>query len=132
MNSMSFDCVFDSYAWIEYFMGSKKGEKVKEFVEAKRGVTPTIVIAELSAKYHKEKWEFWEEDLQFILTRSVIFDLTLDIASSAGKTKMNMRKERPNFGLADAIILETGKKINAPILTGDPHLKGLANTIFVV
>ena len=128
---MTFDCIFDSYAWIEYFRGSKAGEQVKKFVESKKGVTPIIVIAELSAKYHKEKWEFWEEDLQFILARSVIFDLTLDIASSAGKTKMNMRKERPNFGLSDAIILETGKNINAPILTGDPHFKGLTNTIFI-
>ena len=125
MNSMTFDCVFDSYAWIEYFRGSKKGEKVKKFVENKKGVTPIIVIAELSAKYHKEGWDFWKSDLQFIIAKSVIFDLTLEIASTAGKTRKDMRKEKPNFGLADAIILETGKIINAPILTGDPHFKGL-------
>jgi len=129
---MSFDCVFDSYAWIEYFRGSKKGKKVKEFVETKKGVTPIIVVAELSAKYHKENWDFWEEDLQFIITKSVVYDLTIDIANDAGKTRMLMRKEQPNFGLADAIIFETGKKLNAPILTGDPHFKGLSQTIFIV
>jgi predicted nucleic acid-binding protein len=128
---MTFDCVFDSYAWIEYFRGSKKGEKVKNFVESKKGVTPIIVIAELSAKYHKEGWDFWDKDLQFIMSKSVIFDLTLEIASSAGKTRKDLRKEKPNFGLADAIILETGKSINAPVLTGDPHFKGLSNTIFI-
>ena len=30
---MTFDCVFDSYAWIEYFRGSKKGKTVKKFIE---------------------------------------------------------------------------------------------------
>ena len=128
---MTYDCVFDSYAWIEYFRGSVKGEKVKEFVENRRGVTPIIVIAELSAKYHKEHWDFWNEDLHFIIAKSVIHDLSLDIANKAGETRMEMRKKIPNFGLADAIILETGAKINAPILTGDPHFKDLPNTLYL-
>ncbi len=128
---MTYDCVFDSYAWIEYFRGSESGEIVKKYVENKKGVTPVIVIAELSAKYYKENWDFWDSDLQFITAKSVIFDLTLDIASKAGEIRMKMRKERPNFGLADAIILETGNKVKAPILTGDPHFKGLSNAIFI-
>lgn len=128
---MSYDCVFDSYAWVEYFRGSQKGEIVKEYIENKKGVTPIIVIAELSVKYHKENWKFWDEDLQFIMTKSIIFDLTIEIASKAGETRMKMRKKMPNFGLADAIILETGNKIKAPILTGDPHFKKLPNVIFI-
>jgi len=42
-----------------------------------------------------------------------------------------MRSKRRNFGLADAIILETGKAVSAPVITGDPHFKGLDNTIFI-
>jgi len=128
---MSYDCVFDSYAWIEYFRGSRKGEKVRKYVEDEKTVTPMIVIAELSAKYNTENWDFWGDDLHFIISKSYIYDLTLEIAERAGKTRKAMRKERQNFGLADAIILETGKAVSAPVITGDPHFKGLDNTIFI-
>jgi|ETNmetMinimDraft_15_1059895.scaffolds.fasta_scaffold03933_6 predicted nucleic acid-binding protein len=128
---MSYDCVFDSYAWIEYFRGSPKGEKVRNYVENEKGVTPMIVIAELSAKYNAENWDFWEDDLHFIMSKSYIYNLNIDIAERAGKTQKIMRSKRRNFGLADAIILETGKAVSAPVITGDPHFKGLDNTIFI-
>jgi len=128
---MSYDCVFDSYAWIEYFRGSRKGEKVRKYVEDENGVTPMIVIAELSAKYNTENWDFWEDDFHFIISKSYIYDLTLEIAERAGKTRKAMRNKRKNFGLADAIILETGKAVSAPVITGDPHFKGLNDTIFI-
>jgi len=42
--------VYDTYAWIEYFLGSSKGVKVKELLK-KGGYTPSIVLAEISRKY---------------------------------------------------------------------------------
>ena len=121
---MTYDYVFDSYAWIEYFRGSEKGKKVKKFVEKKNSVTPSIVIVELSAKYHHENWDFWDEDLSFILSKSVIYDLNLDIANKAGQTRTVMRKDRARFGLADAIILETGRLVDAPIFHADETYPG--------
>lgn len=70
VNSMSYDWVFDSYAWIEYFRGSRKGERVRKYVEDGRGVTPMIVIAELSAKYSMENWDFREGPLHFSSART--------------------------------------------------------------
>ena len=90
-----------------------------------------IVIAELSAKYNAENWDYWKDDLHFIISKSYIYDLTLDIAERAGKTRKVMRSDRQNFGLADAIILETGKAVSAPVITGDPHFKGLNDVIFI-
>lgn len=128
---MTYDCVFDSYAWIEYFRGSRKGEKVKEYIENGNGVTPMIVIAELSAKYSTENWDFWGDDFRFIISKSVVHDLTMEIANLAGRTRKIMRENRPRFGLADAIIFETGQTVNAPVVTGDPHFKGLPNVIYI-
>lgn len=128
---MTYNCVFDSYAWIEYFRGSKKGEMVKKYVESKKGATPMIVIAELSAKYHREAWDFWDDDLRFIIAKSVIIDLTMEIAINAGETRNTMRKNRPHFGLADAMVLETGRQLKAPVITGDPHFKGLEEAIYI-
>ena len=40
--------VIDSYAWIEYFMGTQTGEKVKSIIEGmEEKITPTICIAEV-------------------------------------------------------------------------------------
>ena len=47
--------VIDSYAWIELFMGSAKGGKVKEILEdADEVYTPDTVLAEIARKYVRE------------------------------------------------------------------------------
>jgi hypothetical protein len=77
------DAVIDSYAWIEYFKGSEYGEKAKKYIENGNCATPTIVLAELSDNYQREGWVFWEEDLEFILAKTKIIDLTKEIAIKA-------------------------------------------------
>jgi predicted nucleic acid-binding protein len=43
--------LIDSYAWIEYFIGSEAGEKVKPIIEdLEEKLTPTICLAEIYAK----------------------------------------------------------------------------------
>jgi hypothetical protein len=40
--------VIDSYAWIEYFMETKTGEKVKPIIEnTEEKITPTMRLAEI-------------------------------------------------------------------------------------
>ena len=51
---MSCDAVIDSYAWIEYFKGTESGKRAEGYIEAGNCATPTIVLAELSDKYHRE------------------------------------------------------------------------------
>lgn len=122
--------VLDSYAWIEYFNGSPKGRSVKELIKAKKAVTPTIVIGELSTRYGSFKE--WESMLDLIQNAARIVDLTLSIANQAGIFKTQMRKKfKNNFGLADAIILATARENNAKVVTGDRHFKGLPETIFL-
>ena len=36
--------VFDTYAWIEYFEGTKKGEKVEEYLKNNEIITPVIAL----------------------------------------------------------------------------------------
>ena len=124
--------VMDSFAWIEYFRGTSKGRKVKELLESQPCFTPTVVIAELSNKYSKENYGFWETDLQFIVENSSTIVLDKEIADMAGKLKEAVRKKyKTNFGLADAIILSTARQINAMVLTGDPHFQELSGIEFL-
>ena len=132
MTFMTSKYVLDSHAWIEYFRGTKSGEKVKSFLENHKCFTPMIVLAELSDKYTKEKHDFFEKDLEFIFSNSVILELSKEIAVNAGKIKNIVKqKYKNNFGLADAIILASARKIKAKTVTGDHHFKSLKNIEFL-
>jgi predicted nucleic acid-binding protein len=122
--------VIDSYAWIEYFIGSDAGNKAKEYVEGSGALTPTIVIAELSDKYSREKQDF-DDDLLFIKSRSQIIALDEEIAALAGRLNSLMKKEVGGWGMADSIVLATAKKHNANVITGDEHFRKVENSIMI-
>jgi hypothetical protein len=43
--------VMDSYAWLEYFMGTETGKKAKAIIEcSEEKITPIICLAEVYAK----------------------------------------------------------------------------------
>ena len=42
-----------------------------------------------------------------------------------------MRKTEKDFGLADAYVLATARKLKAKILTGDPHFKNVKDAILM-
>lgn len=117
--------IVDSYAWIEYFRGSKEGEKAKEFIEGNYILlTPTVVIAELSDKYRREgKSEDWEVRRHFIRLKSDIIELEYKTADRAGKIKQELLEKHQNVGLADAIILTHSEVEEGRVLTGDEHLR---------
>ena len=123
---MSFDYLIDSYAWVEYYLGTEKGVKIKEIIEKKRIATPVFAIAELSDKFARESNDF-NAFFQFINSRSTILPIAVQAAIDAGKFKSEMRKKFKQFCLADAIIYLTSRSINSKLLTGDEHFKGLEN-----
>jgi len=62
--------VIDSFAWIEYFMGTKAGEKAKPIIEGvEEKITPTICLAEVYTK----KAEIVTGDEHFKNLKNVIF-----------------------------------------------------------
>ncbi|MBS3057068.1 MAG: type II toxin-antitoxin system VapC family toxin [Candidatus Diapherotrites archaeon] len=112
--------VFDTYAWIEYFAGSKKGVKVKEIVEStEQIVTPAIVLAEIKSSYLKEGKDFASR-ISFISGRSSIAALNKEISLLAAELKHKHR-----LYLVDAIVYATAQSMNAKLLTGDLHFKDL-------
>ncbi|MBN2067923.1 MAG: PIN domain-containing protein [Candidatus Diapherotrites archaeon] len=129
---MSYKYVLDTFAWVEYFRGTQKGETVKKCVEEGACATPTIVIAELSDVYEREKNKYWERDLAFIIYKTTIVNLDQNIATKAGKMKNAIRKKhKAKFGLADAIILTTAQELEAKVVTGDTHFEKLTGIVFL-
>src|SRR3990172_221193 len=128
---MSFDCVLDSFALMEYLRGGPFGERVREYIEHGNGATPSLVIAELSAKFHREGLEGWPEAREFTLPHTPILGLDWSVADKAGDTLKALRSRRKSAGLADAIVLETARSVQAPLLTGDQDLKGAEGVLFL-
>lgn len=127
--------VVDSYAWLEYFMGTTAGEKVKEIVDspAYERLTPSICVAEVYAKSLRvEGLEKAELRRAFIRSRSAVVSLTEELAVEAAKIDVGMKKNVDGWGLADSIVLATTRKRKAKVMTGDEHFKGLTETAYIL
>lgn len=113
----------------------EEGEKVKDFIENDEKVdlyTSIITIAELSDTFHRGDIDSklkWKEIQDFVQLNSSIVNPNTENMASAGKLKVKRRKEFENFGLIDAIILESSKNVKAELMTGDPHLTSETNVI---
>jgi predicted nucleic acid-binding protein len=120
--------IIDSYAWLEYFMGTELGRRVKEIIdsEADEKLTPSICLAETYAKILKtEDEEKAELRRSFIKSRSALVLLTEELAVEAAKVDVSMKRRVQGWGLADSIVLSTARNRNGKVVTGDLHFRGL-------
>jgi len=125
--------VIDSYAWIEYFMGTKTGEKVKPIIEnTEEKITPTICLAEIYAKtLRAENDELAEKQRIFIKEKSALAPLDETTAVEAAALTSKLKREIPGWGLADSIVYATALIKKAEVVTGDEHFKKLKNVTFI-
>lgn len=124
--------IIDAYAWIEYFIESEKGKKIKEVIESQDNeiFVSIITIAEVSSVGVREKRDV-ELGNKVILSLSSVHFINLELAKEAGILHAEIRKKIKDFGLADAIVLLTARKLNAKVLTGDPHFKRFKEAILI-
>jgi predicted nucleic acid-binding protein len=123
--------LLDSFAWMEYFMGTYKGEKVKRFVEDNLQLyTSPIVIAEIYSKSLRTDGNA-QERTDFIMKRCAIVAIDEKIAIEAAKIHAENKVKTPDFGLADAIILASARSRNMKVLTGDPHFKNFNDAVML-
>jgi len=123
--------VIDSFAWFEYFAGSTAGAKAKFFIESGKSITPTIVIAELTEKYRREKMVF-APDRDFILGKTRIISLDPGIAEKAGIINHERKRAVKRWGLVDSIVLATAREHGAKIVTGDEHFRDLTDEALMI
>jgi len=125
--------VIDSYAWIEYFMGTKAGEEVRPIIEnMEEKITPTICLAEVYAKTLRvENQELAEKQRIFIKEKSALAPLDESSAVESAKVQTKMKREIDGWGLADSIVYATALIKKAEVVTGDDHFKKLKNVTFI-
>ena len=128
---MSYEYVIDSYAWIEYFRGTPSGRVVRPYAEGEKAATSTLTLAELKEKYLREKWKSFEEDSEFVASRTLITPVDRKIALLAGELNHHRKRSVEDWGMADSIILATARTESAKVVTGDRHFKGLPDAIII-
>ena len=107
--------LLDSFAWIEYFIGSERGVKVRNYVEGNTPLyTPSICLTEIKSRYLRDGKDPTQR-IAFITERSFILPLDKDTALSAAEIKQKYK-----LHTIDAIIYAT-------LITGDQHFKDLPN-----
>ncbi len=123
--------LLDSFAWMEYFMGTQEGENVRKLVDDDIQLyTSPIVIAEIYSKSLRTDGNA-EERKDFIIKRCALIVLDENIAVEAAKIHAENKIKKPDFGLADAIILASARNRNIKVVTGDPHFKDFKDAIMM-
>lgn len=115
--------IVDSSCWLEFFSGSKIGEKVSPIIEELESlIVPVITIYEVFKKLLQEV----DEDKAIMAIAHMklgkVIELDSDLAINAAK----IGKEK-QLALADSIIYATAKKHNCVLWTQDKHFKELEN-----
>ena len=123
--------VIDAYAWIEYLDGTETGRRVGEVIENQDEVfTCAMTIAEVVSKVARKGMNV-KTAYDVLLNNSQVINADEELSLEAGLLHFETRKTLKDFGLADAYVLATARKLKSKILTGDPHFKGMKEAILI-
>ena len=124
--------VIDAFAWIEYLQGTEKGKKAAEIIEDEghRIFTSSATVAEIVSKILRENKEVGIA-LNHVNNFSTVVNVTNELGQLAGRIHFETKKKNRNFGMLDAFVAATAKKLNAKILTGDPDFKNFKDTLII-
>ena len=109
----------DTYAFIEFFNGTKQGEKVRAYLKKDVIYLSTICIYEIRhviSKRHSKKRA--DDFLRSLMINYKIVPVDEEIAMLAADIK-----NRYNMPMADSLIYATAKRENARVLSGCKHFK---------
>ena len=122
----------DAWAWIEYLIGSEYGSKVNEVLEddSSEVYTCAVTLAEVVSKVAREGRDA-EVAYSLLLSNSQIVDADEELSKYAGLFHAEMRQKEKDFGLADAYVLATARKLKSKVLTGDLHFKNVKDAVLI-
>jgi predicted nucleic acid-binding protein len=124
--------VIDAYAWIEYLRGSRAGEKVRAVFEEENGqiYTCAVTIAEVVSKTAREGQDV-EVAYRILLNNSQVVNVDEEVSRKAGLLHAEIRRVERDFGLADAYVLATARRLRSKVLTGDLHFRSVKEAVLI-
>ena len=121
--------LIDSWAWVEFFAGTRIGERVRTFVMDEDQV---IIISSINlAEIYRLALDRFDEQTaekrrRAMISRCYLIPVDEEIAVHGARLW-----HKRDWGLGDALIYATAIREGAQVLTGDPHFKGLNDVIFL-
>ncbi len=124
--------IVDTYAWIEYFIGSEKGEKAAVIIDDQNEhlITVECCLAEIRGWTLREMQNF-NEIYALVKSNSEILRVFTRMWIRAAEIRHEVRKTVPGFGLIDSLMLAIQEEKRCMVLTGDPHFEGMKNVVFL-
>ena len=124
--------IIDSWAWIEYFTGSKAGLILRNLLDNKnhKFITIECTVAELKSYCLRTNNDF--SQIYNVLKRnSIILPVLTNHWLESAEIRHEIRKRVNDFGLIDAILVSKQNELKCKIVSGDPHFKGLKNIVYL-
>lgn len=126
--------VIDTYAWVEYLIGSQTGKKVRDIIHKDENeiITPECCLAELKGWCLREGKNF-EDAYTILRANSEIEGIGAEDWLEAAAIRHEIRKEKgiADFGLIDSLIVVKQRKNKCKVVSGDKHFKGLKDVEYV-
>jgi predicted nucleic acid-binding protein len=118
--------LLDSSAWIEFFIGSEKGKRVKDILEKEECYASIVTLAEVTNWALKENRDA-RQLVDTIEKLGSVIKVDDDIAILAGKLNFERKRIIKKWGMLDSFILASGIIYDLGILTKDHDFDDLAN-----
>ena len=139
MREIAVRIVVDSYAWIEIFLGSERGDRARKIIgEASEAYTPDVVLAEVARKYLREGLgeDVVLKRLTAMAEATDVVPIGVELALESAKCYLELSEKARREGaeapsLFDALVLATARVLDARVVTGDEHFKNLSETLWV-
>ena len=124
--------LLDTYAWVEYFIGSKKGEFVRGMVEDENSViyTPECCLAELKGWAIRESVDF-EELYGIVRKLSDIHCITTGDWLEAATVRSEMGKKATGFGMMGSLIVAQQRRLGCKVVSGAAHFGGVEGAVLL-
>ena len=124
--------VIDSYTWVEYLIGTQKGEVLRGLFQDEKNSFFTVecCLAEIAGWALRNNKNF-DDILNIIRANSSILPIMDKDWIYAAHECFEQRKKQKDFGLIDSIILVKQKQLKCKLISGDKHFKILPNVIFL-
>ena len=124
--------VIDAWAWVEYLVGSEHGAELNKILEDNDNevYTCAITVAEVISKVSRENRDV-KEAYDMLTSNSRVVNIDQELSLKTGILHSELRKTLKDFGLADAYVLATARKLNAKVLTGDKHFQNIKDAVML-
>lgn len=124
--------LMDTSAWVEYFLGTERGETVKDTLENKANHVFALdsTIAEFYGWCLKNAQSF-DVLFKIILSHSTLLPIHLPDWLKAMEKTIVMRKSIKKIGILDTLLMVKQEELQCTIVTTDSDFRTMKNVILL-